>query len=116
MITIRRTLFLAAVEAGLVDFKRDTLLSPSGLTALEMMIMRNVVDGTHRRGVTDENKAEHDQAFIDLVKRGLISWHRKRARKFDLTPTGCEALATAEEKQGEVLGVTETVEEGGQHE
>lgn len=106
MSNIRQVLFLAALNAGLVDLKTSSsLLSrPAGLSSLEMMILRNVVDGTHRRGVTDADKAEHDACFIDLIKRGLVSYHKKRARKFDLTPTGCKALADAEERQGEVMG------------
>lgn len=77
-----------------------TSLLRTPLTAIEQMILRNVIDGTHLRGVMLENQAEHDAAVISLIRRGLINYNRHRPRqKFIVTSAGRQQLA-AEEKRG----------------
>lgn len=67
------------------------------MTAMEQMILRNVLDGERSRGIAEGNQREHDLALVDLVKRGWIRYRPERTRqRFTLTWSGRAELAKAE--------------------
>jgi hypothetical protein len=67
------------------------------LTEMEVMILRNVLDGDRTRGVTEDNRYEHDAAIVTLLKRGLLQYNQARPRqRFSLTVQGKAALDAAE--------------------
>lgn len=92
-----------------------TSLLRTPLTAIEQMILRNVIDGTHLRGVTLENQAEHDAAVMSLIRRGLINYNRHRPRqKFIVTTAGrqqLEAKAHRPEAIGPIVAVSNPQDE-----
>ena len=74
------------------------------ITAIEVMVLRNVRDNERTRGVTDANRKEHDAAVLSLIQRGLVHYNPKRPRqRFNLTVTGREALDMAEQSNAVVL-------------
>ena len=79
-----------------------TSLLRQPLSAMEQMILRNIISGEHLNGVTLANQKEHDETLIALIRRGLVNYNRHRPRqKFAVTSAGRQQLA-AEEKRNEV--------------
>lgn len=74
------------------------------LTAIEQLILRNIRDDDHKRGVTDANRGEHDQALFGLIARDLVRYNPRRPTdRFALTVHGKAAIAEADVQLGAVF-------------